>query len=155
MAQYHVYTVGHGQLSWDGLRALLEPCSIELLADIRSWPYSETAPHFNRDRLEQQSRRAGMEYIWLGSQLGPLTEDGRVDYLAKEREARYSEGIKLLLDLSAERCSCLFAASVDPLDSHRHLLVAQTLLRHHVDVRHILHSGLVIPAQADLFHSTM
>jgi uncharacterized protein (DUF488 family) len=155
MSHYTVFTIGHGQLSWDGFRAITEPYHIELLADIRSWPYSDLVPWFNRDRLEQSARRAGMEYVWLGSQLGPLTEDGRLDYLAKEREPRYSEGIRSLLDLSAAHRCCLFAANAEPLESHRHLLVAQTLLRLHVDVRHILHNGHSTPAQADLLHSTL
>jgi len=153
MAQYMVYTVGHGELSWDEFRALLLPQGIEVLLDVRSFPYADAAPWFNRDRLEHQARREGWEYLWLGALLGPLTEDGRVDYLVKETEMRYREGIKQLLSVAGERCTCLLGGQLDPGRSHRHQLIAQTLLRHDVGVRHILTDGSFVPAQADLFHS--
>jgi uncharacterized protein (DUF488 family) len=151
--QYTIYTVGHGQLSWEAFAHLLEPYRIELVVDVRSFPYVEAAPWFNRDRLEQQLRRAGLEYLWLGGHLGPLTEKGKVDYVAKEHEPRYREGISLLLTLAAERNVCLLASSPDPLASHRHQLIAQTLLRQDVGVVHLMEEGGSVPAQPDLFHS--
>lgn len=128
---------------------------IEVLADVRSFPYVPDAPWFNRDRLEQLARKSGWEYLWLGSQLGALTEDGRVDNVAKEREGRYRQGIKQLLALAGERVTCLVGAQADPLGSHRHSLIAQTLLRHDVGVVHLLHEGDSVTAQADLFHSML
>ena len=153
MAQYTVYTAGHGDLSWDEFKLLLRPYGIEMLLDVRSFPYSDSAPWFNRDRLEHLSRGEGWEYLWLGALLGPLTEDGRVDYVAKEAEVRYREGIKQLMGLAGERCTCLLASQLDPRQSHRHHLVAQTLMRYDVGVRHIMPDGSACAAQADLFHS--
>lgn len=155
MAQYTVYTVGHGELSWDEFRTLLHPCGIEVLLDVRSFPYTNAAPWYNRDRLEHGARGEGWEYLWLGALLGPLTDDGRVDYLAKETEPRYHEGIKQLMTISSERCTCLLGGQLDPSLSHRHHLIAQTLLRHDVGVRHILADGSLQPAQADLFHNKL
>jgi uncharacterized protein (DUF488 family) len=152
MAQYTVYTVGHGELSWDEFALLLKPYHIEVLVDTRSFPYCHDTPWFNRDRLEHLVRREGLEYLWLGARLGPLTEDGRVDYLAKEAEGRYRQGIQQLLTLAHERCTCLLGSQLDPLVSHRHHLIAQTLLRHDVGVKHILADGDVTTAYADLFH---
>lgn len=153
MAQYTIYSVGHGLLSWDELQLLLAPLRIEMLVDVRSYPYLEAAPWFNRDRLEHLARRAGFEYLWLGSQLGPLTTDGRLDYIDKEQETRYREGITELLEIAHERRVCLISAQAEPQNSHRQHLIAQTLLRHDVDVVHVLHDGSRSPAQADLFHA--
>lgn len=152
MACYTVYTIGHGELSWEALLLLLRPCDVEVLADVRSFPYSPTSPWFNRDRLEHLARREGLEYIWLGSRLGPLTQDGRVDYLAKESEARYRQGIDQLLSIAGERRTCLLGGPAAPQGSHRHQLIAQTLLRHDVAVEHVLHDGTTCAAHADLFH---
>ncbi|MDQ3023412.1 MAG: DUF488 domain-containing protein [bacterium] len=152
MGHYTVYTAGHGELDWDGFTRLLGPYSVEIVVDVRSNPFTTNAPDFNRDRVEYLARRDGMEYLWLGSKLGALTENGRVDYIAREREARYRSGIQELLDLAHDRTVCVLGGASDPERSHRHLLIAQTLLRQHVEVRHILHGGAALAAQADLFH---
>jgi uncharacterized protein (DUF488 family) len=155
MPQYSIYTIGHGQLSWEEFRRLLAPRLVEMLVDVRSFPYVQDAPWFNRDRLEQEARKCGWEYMWLGNQLGPLTEDGRVDNVAKEREGRYRQGVQQLLALAGERIVCLVGAQPDPLASHRHQLIGQTLLRHDVGVIHIMLDGTSLHAQADLFHHTL
>ena len=152
MPQYTVLTVGHAELTWADFLRIMRPYQIEVLVDVRTYPYSDGVPWFNRDQLEHLARREGWEYIWLGSSLGPLTEAGRVDYLAKETEARYRRGIAQLLDIAAERRTCLFGTQANPLSSHRHHLIAQTLLHHDVAVDHILHDGGMAKAHADLFH---
>jgi uncharacterized protein (DUF488 family) len=153
MAEYSVYTVGHGLLSWDAFARLLKPFGVEMLIDVRSFPYVEAAPWFSRDQLEHLARREGLEYLWLGGHLGPLTDDGRVDYVAREREPRYREGISMLLSLASERVCCLLGAQADPYSGHRHQLIAQTLLKHNVAVVHILEDSATLSAQPDLFHS--
>ena len=87
MPQYSVYTVGHGSEDWDSFARRLSGHNIEVLMDVRAWPYVD-ASWFNRDRLEHNTRKKGWEYLWLGAKLGALTEDGRLDYLAKERAAQ-------------------------------------------------------------------
>jgi uncharacterized protein (DUF488 family) len=152
VGHFVVFTIGHGEQSFDDFAHILAPYGVETIVDVRSWPYTEYAPWFNRDRLEHLTRRHGWEYLWLGGQLGPLTADGRVDYIAKEREPRYHDGISELLTLAHERRVCLLSSQADPELSHRHQLIAQTLLRHDVEVRHILMDGDSVLAQADLFH---
>ena len=57
-----------------------------------------------------------------------------------------------LLSIAGERRSCLLGGPMEPQGSHRHQLIAQTLLRHDVGVLHILHDGTTCTAHADLFH---
>jgi uncharacterized protein (DUF488 family) len=152
MGHYTIYTAGHGGRDWESFAGLLRPHSIEIIADVRAFPYNDAAPEFNRDRIEHLARNEGWEYVWLGGQLGALTADGRVDNVAREREPRYRAGIQELLGLAHDRTVCLLGGQADPEHSHRHQLIAQTLLRCDVEVRHILPSGTAVPAQADLFH---
>lgn len=152
MAQFTIYSVGHGLLTWEQFALLLQPLSVEIVVDVRAYPYVEAAPWFNRDRLEHMVRRNGWEYLWLGSQLGALTADGRLDYLCKEQDPRYREGILELMTLGHERQVVLLSAQANPQHSHRHHLIAQTLIRHDVRVLHVLHDGELTSAQADLFH---
>ena len=129
MACYTVYTVGHGELSWDGLAQLLGPHQVEVLVDVRSFPYSPAAPWFNRDQLEHLARRTGLEYAWLGSRLGPLTEDGRVDYLAKENEARYRQGLATGVEVLDARQALSQTQALYYQAVHSHVLAKLALER--------------------------
>lgn len=152
MCEYTIYTIGHGELSWAEFAQLLHPFNIELLVDLRAYPYIQAAPWFSRDQLETNARKNGWEYVWLGRSLGALTVEGRVDNLAKERESSYHQGINELLGMAGEMSTCLVGAQADPFQSHRHHLVSQTLLRQRVGVKHILPGGGLERAQSDLFH---
>lgn len=153
MGQYSVFTIGHGETAWHDFAYALRLNAVELLVDVRAWPYSECAPWFDRERIERGARSEGMEYLWLGAQLGALTADGRADFIAREREPRYREGINELLSLAQDRRACLVSSQPDPFASHRHQLIAQTLMRHDVEVLHILPGGQLAHAVADLFHA--
>jgi uncharacterized protein (DUF488 family) len=156
VAEYHVYTIGHGQETWDEFVLRLRPHNIEVLIDVRSDPYTYHAlgtSWFDRDRIEQLSRRQGWEYLWLGAKIGALTKKGLVDNLVREQEEGYRAGIRELLDIAGDRTICLLGGHSDPFNSHVHTLISQTLLRHHVGVIHILPNGATAPAQADLFHA--
>jgi uncharacterized protein (DUF488 family) len=155
MPHYTVYTVGHGQLSWDEFELHIRPHKLDHIVDVRGYPYSDLTPQFNRDRIENKLHNLGKMYTWLGYKLGALTEDGKVDYIEREREAHYHDGIRLLLDRAHNCRTAIFSSQLEPWRSHRHQLIAQTLLRHDVEVLHILPDRSLSLAQADLFHAAM
>jgi len=155
---YHILTIGHGENTWEEFIFRLRPQKIEALVDVRGWPYpsdSLALPWFHRDRIESLARKQGWEYIWLGAKIGALTVDGRVDNFVREQEPGYRAGIQELLELAGERVVCLLGGHSDPFGSHVHTLIAQTLLRHHVGVHHILMDGSTSEALADLFHTAL
>jgi uncharacterized protein (DUF488 family) len=158
VSDYTLFTIGHGENTWEEFIFRLKRHGIEALVDVRSHPYTYEAlgtPWFDRDRIEPLARRQGWEYIWLGGKVGALTIDGRVDNFIREQENGYRAGIQELLDLASERRVCLLGGHSDPFNSHVHTLIAQTLLRHHVGVQHILMDGSMAEAQADLFHTAI
>ena len=65
-----IYTVGHSTRALAELIGVLKAHGIELLADIRSFPASARHPQFNKENLEQALRQSGIEYFWLGRELG-------------------------------------------------------------------------------------
>jgi uncharacterized protein (DUF488 family) len=153
-----VYTIGHGENTWEEFIFRLKPFNIEALIDVRSHPFTFPAlgtPWFDRERIEPLARRQGWEYMWLGAKIGALTQQGRVDNFVREQEPGYRAGIRELLDLAGERNICLLGGHSEPFGSHVHTLIAQTLLRHHVGVLHILPDGRCSAAQADLFHGAL
>jgi len=146
------YTVGHSDLDAEEFMALLTVKGIDLVVDARAYPYNSHIPHYDRDRLDALLHSRGISYIWMGRQLGCLTSEGRLDPIAREREASYQNGISELMDLLPERKVCVLSSESDWHVSHRHNLIAQTLMRYGIDVFHIELDGSVIPALPDLFH---
>jgi len=139
----------------DELVQRLRSRGVTLAVDIRSYPYSSHAEWFNRDRIEHSLRKSGIEYVFMGSKLGGLTDDGRFDYIKREKDLNYQDGIKQLLEYAQQYNVALLASEGDYMSSHRHHLVAQTLLKLNVEVVHITESDQDVPAQADLFHSVL
>ncbi len=60
-----IWTVGHSNRTMDDFLAVIRSFSIEILADIRSFPGSASFPHFNKRSLEKRLPDAGIEYIHL------------------------------------------------------------------------------------------
>ncbi|MEP0813151.1 MAG: DUF488 domain-containing protein [bacterium] len=146
------YSIGHSDRPPEELLALLERYGIDLVVDVRSFPYSTYLPHYDKHRLDAVLHRRGISYIWMGLMLGSLTLDGRLDPIAKEREKNYQEGISKLMDLLPGRKVCLLSSEAEWQISHRHNLIAQTLMRYGIIVRHIDKDGDAVDAPADLFH---
>ena len=70
-----IYTVGHSNHTIDHFLLLLRRHGISAIGDVRSIPYSRFAPHFNRRDLSVALRTAGITYVFLGRELGGLTDD--------------------------------------------------------------------------------
>src|SRR5271168_4001326 len=75
-----VWTVGHSNHEFDEFARLVLTERIGCLVDVRSFPYSRYAPHFNHDELEAGMARRGVRYLFLGEELGGRpTREGHYD----------------------------------------------------------------------------
>lgn len=77
-----VYTIGHSSVSAQDLIAALVEHQITILVDVRSVPYSQHTPQFNRETLEAALRRAGIEYRFAR---GPPWWPAEGPYVLQER----------------------------------------------------------------------
>src|SRR5205809_226859 len=81
-----VFTIGHSNLDLPKFVALLKQHGIEAIADVRSSPYSQYNPQFNREPLQRVLREQGISYVFLGEELGARRSEpecyvnGRADY---------------------------------------------------------------------------
>jgi len=71
-----VYTLGHSTRSFEEFLALLRRYEIKALADVRAFPSSVRYPHFARGELERLLPEEGIEYHWLGEELGGYRREG-------------------------------------------------------------------------------
>ena len=80
-----LFTVGHSTRSLEEFLCLLAQNQVGAIADVRSSPYSRHMPHFNRDPLQAALKEHGIQYVFLGEELGARREEPEcyVDGVAK------------------------------------------------------------------------
>jgi uncharacterized protein (DUF488 family) len=149
-----VYSVGHSNHALDRFIELLREFGIEVLADIRSHPYSRFAPHFNAAPLRAAVEGAGLTYVFLGDELGGRpTEDrfydasGHVRYDEVAKSTRFRDRISELVDDMTEHRTALMCSEEDPRGCHRYLLLARVLDELGVRVLHIRGDGRLQTAE--------
>lgn len=142
-----VLTVGHSNHSLEGFMALLLQHGVTALADVRSVPHSRRHPHFNRAALAAALTARGIDYVFLGRELGGRTRDpdlyehGRVSYERIQRTEGFRAGIDRVLRGAGRHSIVLMCAEREPLDCHRTLLVARALDRRGLEILHIHADG--------------
>ncbi|HWJ48101.1 MAG TPA: DUF488 domain-containing protein [Candidatus Udaeobacter sp.] len=144
-----VYTIGHSNGTVERLVGLLRLHAITAVADVRSQPYSRFNPQFNRETLAIELKNSGLEYVFLGQELGARSEDpacyrkGRAQYSLIARTAVFERGIQRLLAGMDRFQVTLMCAEKEPLACHRSILISRSLQERGVRVRHILEDGSV------------
>ena len=145
-----LWSIGHSNLSSDQFVALLRAHAIALVADVRTAPYSRHWPQFNREELARTLKAAGVEYVFLGRELGGKPEDptlrgpsGAPDYDAIAATPLYREGLARLAALGRERRTAFMCSEGDPAHCHRERLVARSLRAAGWQVHHILSDGTI------------
>lgn len=144
-----IYTIGHSNHPLTHFLGLLQGQGVELLADVRSTPYSRFNPQFRREPLAESLAKGGIEYLFLGEELGARSKDracyeeGRVSYRKLAGTELFRSGIERLLAAAKTQTVAIMCAEKDPLDCHRTILVARELVKHVESIAHILATGEV------------
>ena len=146
-----VWTVGHSNRPAGGLVELLHGAEIEVLADVRSQPYSRHNPQFRRDNLRASVEQAGLRYVFLGTELGgrpPEPEfydaSGHARYDLVARTERFQAGLERLLTGAATYRVAIMCSEEDRSRCHRRMLVTRALIGREVEVRHLRGDGRVV-----------
>jgi uncharacterized protein (DUF488 family) len=145
-----LFTIGHSNHGWPTFSALLKRRGVTAIADVRSQPTSRL-PHFRRPALERALHEAGIEYVFLGRELGarrvePECYEG--DTAVYERVAQlpaFRSGLELLLKGVGDFRIALLCAEKEPLDCHRTILICRRLRNEPVAIEHILADGQLEP----------
>jgi uncharacterized protein (DUF488 family) len=139
-----IWTVGHSSHPIDAFLGLLAGERIEVVVDVRSYPFSRFAPQFNREELERALAAANLTYLFFGEELGGRPSrphhydaDGHALYGEMAGEARFRKAIDRLLRGAQTRRIALMCSEGRPQDCHRRLLVGKVLAERGVTLRHI------------------
>lgn len=142
-----VFTVGHSNLEIGKFVALLKQHGVQAVADVRSSPYSQYNPQFNRESLQCALQEQGIAYVSLGEELGARRSErecyleGRADYELISQTPAFKRGIERVTQGTAKMRVALMCAEKDPVDCHRCILVSPHLRRQGLQVLHILSDG--------------
>lgn len=142
-----IFTIGHSNVAAERIIELLKQYGIEVLIDVRSVPYSRHNPQFNRENFQHALQTASIQYTYAGQALGgrpddpTCYEDGQIQYKRIMDKPWYQEGIGHLIRVANGQRVALMCSEEDPLQCHRHNLIAQTLLEQGVTVWHIRGDG--------------
>ena len=143
----NLFTIGHSNLSIEAFISLLQQHGITAIADVRSHPYSRYLPHFNKSELQAALQNAGIEYRFLGQELGARPNDlscyvnGKAPYEKIAATQLFEQGIKRLLKGAGNYRIALMCAERDPITCHRSILVCQHLREFGLNINHILTDG--------------
>jgi uncharacterized protein (DUF488 family) len=144
-------TIGHSNHPTEQFLALLARHRVETVADVRSRPYSRFVPQYRKETLARSLAAAGIDYLFLGEQLGGKPRRGEVvarDYAARVREQAFVDGIAQLLAAVRQGRVALLCRERDPIECHRLHLICRYLAPERLDIRHILPDGAIEPQSA-------
>jgi len=147
-----ILTVGHSNHPIDRLLAILREAGVEVVADVRSSPYSRFAPQFNEDSLRESLGAVGIRYVPMGHELGGRPEDpslydadGHVNYYRTAATAPFERGVTRLIEGTERFRVAIMCGEEDPIDCHRRLLVGRVLVDRGIEVVHIRGDGRLEP----------
>jgi len=156
-----IYSIGHSDHPIEAFLDLLRQHMVTVVVDVRSQPYSQWVPQFNRESLARALEAAGIRYVFMGDSLGgrpadPALYDAGEEYPDYERLASspaYQASIERLLALARMERVAFMCSEGDHTKCHRSKLIAPTLRERGARVLHIRPDGKVIeePQQLALF----
>lgn len=152
-----LYSIGHSDHNFEVFITLLQRYGVTAVADVRSQPYSRWTPQYNRETLARALGAAGINYIFLGAELGgrpadrSLYQPGRKqpDYQRVAATPDFHAGLERLLELGQSSSVAMMCSEGDYRKCHRTLLVTPELLARQVRVVHVLPDGRTVKAELE------
>jgi uncharacterized protein (DUF488 family) len=147
--QITIYTIGHSAHPIADFLKLLKTHEINAIADVRSSPYSKFIPQYNRELLRKSLADAGVDYVFLGEELGARRSEsecyleGQVIYDLIAKTSAFQEGIERVTLGARKMRIAMMCAEKDPLTCHRAILVSRHIKSKVGQILHILEDGSI------------
>lgn len=145
-----IFSIGYATKPIELYIEQLQKAKVNVVADIRSVPYSNAFHDYHKEALQKHLHQAGIRYVYLGDELGPRSklpehydETGQVQFNRLMLSPLFQAGIKrLFAGVEKGFTIALSCAEKDPAICHRSLLVGWWLNHEaNQNITHILHDG--------------
>lgn len=133
-----IYTLGTSRRTEEDFIEILLAYNIRSLIDIRRFPKSKII-HFTRESLEKAIEREGIEYHFLGNELGGFRKGGYEAYTMTED---FKKGLQRLEEIASLKTSVIICAERFPWKCHRRW-VARELRKRGWEIDHIIDKGKI------------
>jgi len=127
-----VFTIGHSTRSFDEFVDTLKQYGVDMVVDIRKLPGSNKFPHFNRENLEKELPKNGIEYVHFAD-LGGFRKEG---YAAYTQTPKFKEAVTKFLKIVKGKHAAMMCAEILWFRCHRRY-VAEELVKRAFPVIHI------------------
>lgn len=131
-----IYTLGTSTRSPGEFIELATSRNLEVVIDVRRFPTSRFE-HFRREKLAELLRDAGIDYIYMGQELGGYRKGG---YKSFTTTPDFRAGLKKLEEVAETRRVAILCAERFPWYCHRRF-IALELLEKGWQVSHIIDRG--------------
>jgi uncharacterized protein (DUF488 family) len=138
-----IYSIGYSAYSIDSFINILQKYQINVIADVRSQPYSQFKPEFNRENLKQTLKKVGIKYVFLGDNVGARIavpecyKNGQADYQLIAENPLFKEGLDRIRKGTKKFLITLMCAEKDPINCHRAILICRYLRNDDIEIIHI------------------
>ena len=143
-----IWTIGHSTRSIEEFLTLFRSHEIEVVVDVRRFPYSRRSPQFQKNRFTESLRHAGRQYVSMPLLGGrrPTRPDsinhgwrsasfrGYADYM---QTPLFWTGLEALMKLARQSTVAVMCAEAVPWKCHR-FLIADALVSQGWTVQHIV-----------------
>jgi uncharacterized protein (DUF488 family) len=144
-----IYSIGHSNHTFEKFLSLAEQHHIEVIADVRSQPYSRYVSHFNYPEIEMMIKQHHIQYEYMGKELGGRPPEGHGYYDAEgyvlyDQVAQanfFRKGIERIKDLAATKRMAIMCSEENPAGCHRRLLIGRVLREDGIVLMHIRGDG--------------
>jgi len=116
-----VYTLGTSTRSLEEFIQLLTSHSVGAVIDVRRFP-SSRFEHFCREKMEGLLPEAGIEYIYLGQELGGYRRGGYQNFTAT---SQFQTGIRKLEEIARKLNTAIICAERFPWRCHRRFIAIE------------------------------
>ena len=120
-----IYTLGSGNRSPEEFLGLLEAFAIQVVVDVRRFPTSRFE-HFKQENLAALLRENGIDYLYLGAELGGYRRGGYESFMASEQ---FTDGLERVEEAAKTRKAVILCSERLPWRCHRRFISRQLMQR--------------------------
>lgn len=145
-----LFSIGHSNHPIEAFLALLDQHAIDVVADVRSSPFSKFVPAYNQNQLKITLELRHKLYVSLGKELGgrPTGDDyydvaGHVLYGRLAKADFFRAGLARLENGRRRYRIAILCSEEDPAVCHRHLLIGRVLSDEGTTLQHVRGDGSI------------